>query len=350
MGRQFASIADLQKTLGQLGLNGGSAMMRLEFQTTDKPLEEAMKEISQYFREEEREIKTEEGSNSALKGNDTITDSIAKLPSEEPGSENINTTSPSESTPVNLDPSQPTPLSPAKRKTPSQEDESAIQQDASGRPILVYRPPSSSTPKAALTPHNDADYEPTIAHAKLHQSRLMTSTMNKRLPSEAEIAAAENEKAEKMAATKEVTVKIRFPDQSTVVSTFTKDDTGEELHKFVSRCILAEQEPFKLVWNGKGPQIVPKSEKKLIKDLGFEGKMLVNFSWEDSASDKARVGPILKKEYVAKAQEVVVPVVAGGEVEEEAASVDKGKEKESEGKPGGKGKGLSAFMKGLRKK
>ena len=49
LGRNLESFTDLQRTLAQLGLNGGSALMRLSFKRTEKPLEEAMGEISGYF-------------------------------------------------------------------------------------------------------------------------------------------------------------------------------------------------------------------------------------------------------------------------------------------------------------
>lgn len=50
MGRELSTFTDLQKSLGQLGLNSGSVLLRLSFRVTQTPLEEAMGEIEQYFK------------------------------------------------------------------------------------------------------------------------------------------------------------------------------------------------------------------------------------------------------------------------------------------------------------
>ena len=50
MERELSTFTDLQKTLGQLGLNSGSALFRLGFRPTQRPLEEAMLEIDRYFK------------------------------------------------------------------------------------------------------------------------------------------------------------------------------------------------------------------------------------------------------------------------------------------------------------
>ena len=49
MSRTIETFTDLQKTLAQLGINGGSMLMRLNFKNSGQPLEEAMAEISGYF-------------------------------------------------------------------------------------------------------------------------------------------------------------------------------------------------------------------------------------------------------------------------------------------------------------
>jgi tether containing UBX domain for GLUT4 len=48
MGRTLETFADLQKTLAQIGVSG-STMIRLTYKPSRKPLEEAMREIGQYF-------------------------------------------------------------------------------------------------------------------------------------------------------------------------------------------------------------------------------------------------------------------------------------------------------------
>ncbi|KUJ22833.1 uncharacterized protein LY89DRAFT_607672 [Mollisia scopiformis] len=354
MGRELSTFADLQKTLAQLGMNGGSALIRLSFKTTDQPLEEAMSEIGKYFKEEEAAA-TEEVE--PRKDVETITHALQRLPSSEGESKDVDMTSgTSETNTTTEDPSPypetvgdlPPPLTPSKRaaeKSPSPEQVLGPDQ----RPVSVYRPPSAHVPLAATTPHNESDYEPTIAHAKLHQSRLLNNTHNKRLLSDAEEERVNKERAEKLANTKEVSIKIRFPDQSSIVAPFTATDTGAHLYAFVRGVIVAEDQPFKLVWNGKGVQTVSNDEKKLIKDLGFERSVLVNFHWEDDARESVRKATILKPQYAQTAREVAVPEIPSVDAgEEDKTPVVKEKPKESSGE--GKQKGIPKWFKGLGKK
>jgi tether containing UBX domain for GLUT4 len=210
------------------------------------------------------------------------------------------------------------------------------------RPISVFAAPSSQTPKAALNPYNDEDYEPTVAHAKLHQLNLQARSQNQRLPSDAEIYRLAEEKAAKQAAIKEVSIKVRFPDQLTVVSSFTTLDNGSTLYEFVRGVIAAEDQPFGLVWmSPKGPQTIPNDSKfRLIKDLGFAGRMLINFNWADGASAEARNTQTLKVQFANKAQELKIQEIAAAveqRDESKAATSNAPKDKDSSG--GGKGKG-----------
>lgn len=177
------------------------------------------------------------------------------------------------------------------------------------RPIAVYSAPSSSTPVAALRQDNEDDYEPTVAHAKLHQQRLLARSHNVRLPSDAEAEAMAQEKAAKQAAIKEVAIRVRFPDQSSIVATFNCADTGLSLYEHARGVIAADDQPFSIIYpSPKGPKTVPDSaDTKLIQDLGFTGRMLVNFTWDNKASDDARSKSVLKPEYSSKAQELKVP-------------------------------------------
>ncbi|KAK0100284.1 hypothetical protein ONS95_008243 [Cadophora gregata] len=358
MGRDFSDFGGLQKNLAQLGFNQGSVAIRLGFKATDQPLEEAMKEIGQYFKEE-----AAPGSEVAKEPKEelqTVTDAVAKLPSNEPEDVDMANTDGQE-VPTSSDPvptsegTQPAPLTPSKRPAPSQSSPESQILGPDQRPIEVYAAPSDSTPKAALRPDNEDDYEPTVAHAKLHQTRLKESSVNKRLVSYEEQERLEQEKALKLAKKTKVTIKIRFPDQQSTVATFTADETGNSLYAFVTALIAAETQPFKLVYKNPGPQAVPRSDMKLIKDLGFEDRVLVDFVWEDAASEEARKKPVLKSQYVQAAKEIPVLEPPKDDPKEEAgvaageASVDKGKGKEVPG--GGKSKGgVPKWFKGLGKK
>src|ERR1700761_4990860 len=52
LNREFSTLEDLQKTLSQLGVTSGNILLRLSFKDSEKPLEEAMQDISQYFKAE----------------------------------------------------------------------------------------------------------------------------------------------------------------------------------------------------------------------------------------------------------------------------------------------------------
>ena len=215
--------------------------------------------------------------------------------------------------------------------------------------VTVFAPPSASTPRAANITFHENDYEPTIDHAKIHQSRLKEVGRNKRLPTDAEIAEQEAAQAEKRAAIKSVEIKVRMPDQSQVVDTFSDQDTNEDLYSRVRGWMQYEEEPIVLIYNvKKGTQPVPSSAppKKLIKDLSMEGRVLVTMSWGDGASTKARQEKVLKPEYQAQAQEIPVPQeVREVEMTESQGTVLKPPKPTND--ENGKGKKVPAWAKGL---
>jgi tether containing UBX domain for GLUT4 len=341
LNKEFVTFADLQTTLAAAGVRSGSCLIKLNFKKTNQPLEEAMAEIGQYFKNEEEAESGPTNSEGAptSEGPPPITGAIQRTDSTE------------EDTEMKDVASVVTPTKPPAPATPE-----AVILGPNQRPISVYAAPSSDVPKAALQPHNEDDYEPTIAHAKLHQSRLQNRSQNQRLLGDAELELLEKEKAAKLATVKKVDIKLRFPDQTTMVVPFTADDTAAFLYDFVTKAIAAENQPFKLVWNDRGPNTVPKDEKnskkKLIKDLGLEGKVVVNLVWEDGASDSARKAPTLKEEYAKMAQQVAVPEVTEVEAKEETITptLDKGKSKEDPEGGSSKGKGIPKWLKGLPKK
>ncbi|KAF8854956.1 hypothetical protein BDZ45DRAFT_596275 [Acephala macrosclerotiorum] len=357
MSRELSTFADLQKTLAQLGVNGGRAMIRLNFKKTEQPLEEAMAEIGKYFKEEEAPAEAAPAAKV-----ETITETLHKLESNSEGeSKDVDMTSgTSETTTSVADPSPypdtvgdlPPPITPSKRaaeETPSPEQPQVLGPDQ--RPISVYRPPSGQVPLAALRPHNESDYEPTIVHAKMHQERLKDNGQNKRLPSDAEAERLEKERAAKLASVKNVSIKVRFPDVSSIVAPFTTSDTGADLYTFVRGVIVAEDQPFKLVYNGdKGSQTVPNNEKKLIKDLGFKQMVLVNFLWGDDARESVTKATTLKPQYAQNAKDVAVPDVPSVDAGEEDQTPAVKAEKPKGGSGDGKKKGIPSWFKGLAKK
>jgi tether containing UBX domain for GLUT4 len=316
--REIASFVDLQKTLAQIGVNSGSHLLRLHYRNEGMPLEEAMAQISEYFKEEPVPS-VAEASNSAP--------SEAVPEAEAAGEASIPTPDAMEGvahTPNAGPASQATSETPKVDPQPTEEPLETSTSSASippKRTVTVYTPPTTDVPLAALQPHNESDYIPTIDHAKIHQSRLSSLTQNKRLPSDAEIAKAAAEKQQKIAQVDRVRVRVRLPDQAQIEDTFTREDTVADLFGFVQLALRHPEQVFTLKYtDAKGKHVVLSSSKQsLIKDLGWTGSTLVYMQWGDDVSDAIKKVSALNDEHLkqAKALEVIVP-------KEEEAEAKKG--------------------------
>ena len=345
MGRELASFTDLQKSLAQLGLNNGSALLRLNFRRTDSPLEEAIAEIDEYFKITEGQSTADTSSASAAKAEPGP--SISESCPDPKDDERSSSLEPSSSSQI-PSPTRQSAAQSSSQSTQSDKDQalhgpSASLSDAlsttnqtipgpAERPIFVFAPSSASTPAASRQAFNEKDYEPTIAHAKMHQARLATSSVNKRLPTDAELAAQAESQAKRNADAKEVEIKVRFPDQMQVVSTFSNLDTSTTLYNFVIGLLEKENEPFTINFrSSQGPKIVPKIGIVRLIDLGMAGRVLVNVVWEAGASNEARGGSVLKAKFQDKATQIEVKEVEGVEMEKPNDAVDrKGEQKNEE--------------------
>ena len=329
MGRELFSFTDLQKTLAQLGFNSGSTLLRLSFRRTETPLEEAMQEIGQYFSEVDgQSVKTAHGDSA---------DQVESLPqtSDSPVPPAI-AEEPSPPEPVSSEPSSQTESKARGQEEISVAEISPLPAVISGgdtrRLVTVFSPSSSNTPEAAQQAFDEKDYEPTIHHAKLHQSRLAAKGANKRLPSDAELAAQAETQAQRNANVTEVEIKVRFPDQMQAISMFSNQDTADTLYEFVKSLMVRENEPFSLRFTAaNGPKSIPtgpQGDVKLVSGLGMLGRVLVNVVWEEGASLQARSAPVLKDKYRENAQEIAVKQVEATTFEEKAqpTSISGGKE------------------------
>ena len=343
MGRELSSFTDLQKSLAQLGFNNGSVLLRLSFRRTESLLEETIAEIDQYFKSGEDEDIGGTHSAISAKTDSAPSESIpSSAPNDSEGQLLPEVSSPSQAQP-SLQQSAAL-LSSHSRKgneaqarpdssvllshVPSSPDRtitSSIQ-----RPLSVLAPSSDSTPAASRQAFNEKDYEPTIAHAKLHQARLATSSVNKRLPTDAELAVQADIQAKRNADAKDVQIKVRFPDQMQVISTFSNLDTSTTLYEFVRGLMEKENEPFSLNFSSaQGPRHVPKEGNvRLISDLDMAGRVLVNVAWENGASGRSREGGVLKAEFQKQAKQIEVNEVVGVEVEEQVGNTVEGKGKQ----------------------
>lgn len=364
VGRECSTFGDLQKTLQQLGINNGTALMKLSYKRTEQPLEEAMTQIGDYFKEEAATSGPEGESSAATPVSEVsnVTEAVARLSSVEPASiehkatevtsqdTSERTTEGSTLRPETAEDSSSLVI-PVKRPAPvSPETEPIL--EVNQRRIEVYLPPSSYTPLAARTPHNEEDFEPSISQLQSVQGRLQRNAQNKRLPSDAEMEREEEEKRAKLSGMKEMQIKIKFSDEYEATATLYSTDDSAMLYELVKSILEAEDQPFKLVRpdnRGKWITVPWDKRKKLAKDLGFSFRDKVNFYWEDGASESARKAPTLKHKFLHKAKELQVPevVVSDNKENGNAKDVDKGKGKAPEG--GGKS-GVSRLQNLLKSK
>ncbi|KAK3394145.1 GLUT4 regulating protein TUG-domain-containing protein [Podospora didyma] len=320
LGKEYSALEDLQKSLSQCGINSGSIVLRLAFRGTDKTLYEAMGEISKYMNEvdpNKTEGQPAENSVSAP-GSEEVKG--GEVPAEGPTA--TETTSPLGSQDVGTGVFSTTPAETSKEDDlMTFDDEAEVPATSVAGLHLdgVFAAPTSSTPVAAQIQEDDSVYEPTIAHAQLHQQRLNARGQNKRLKSDAELAAAAAEEAAKLAKITTVHLKIRFPDQTSAQWTIGRDGTGSKLYDTVRGVMAHPSQPFKLLMSGTKTAILD-NDKLLIETYKLKSAELLNLLWEDEASSQARNSAFLKGSVASKAKEVVVREVPATAAEDDTAA------------------------------
>lgn len=373
MGRELSSFAELQKTLAQLGYNSGSVLLRLTFKNAGTPMEEAMQQITGYFAaigasgssstpaEKERQaahgvhadttqtsVPDSTAENAAapddVAGQDPSGDTImtpppptppVQTPFQEPG-----LIASSSEGPMQIDPEHNASNSSTYQPTPQQP--SQPQPNPSG--IAIFTP--SSVP--SNTAHNAADFEPTVDHARAHQATLARQSVNKRLASDSELASQEAARKEQLQKIRSVVIRVRFPDQMIAELQLGQDDTVAGLYERVRGMLEQSSVGFELRAPGLKGGMESLSlegeagERRLIRDLGFSGRVLVTMVWAAEVSGEVRNAAVLKQELRGRAKELEAPKEV--EVKEEKQEVRKAEEKPR--KEGSKGD-VEARMKRL---
>lgn len=332
------TFVDLQKTLSQLGFDNGSALLRLSFKNSGTPLEEAMAQITQYFKSADSAPSGAQTESSAQAGSIPGPEQAAPEATATVAGDSIRPEEPDPS-PMEVDkdpiansssvPTQPAiddsvkenirPTAPAEpSQTPGSAPTSTDPQPTSSRNIQVFSAPTSSTPQAARQKYNEADYVPTVEHAKSHQAALGQQTKNQRLLSDAELEKQEQERQEKRNAKAEKggILRIRFPDGSLIQTNISKADTAEDIHDLAAGCLDRKNEPFQLQYRDRTgrPVKIERNKKRVFQDLEFSNSELITFLWEEGASFEARQSRnVLSPEWQQKAQKLKVdePVASG---------------------------------------
>ncbi|KAF1920039.1 GLUT4 regulating protein TUG-domain-containing protein [Ampelomyces quisqualis] len=331
--REQSDFVGLQQSLAQLGFDSGSALLKLSYKNSGLPLEEAMAQISQYFK---NDISVTDGAHeahgatSAQEASQPVPVTAAPeaativvgetIPTEEPGTESMEVDT-SSSTPLieaseilaeggtvqNVgDISSSTKIEAATTSTTSGPQIATLQEDSQPRNVQIFSAPTSSIPQAARNAFNESDYLPTIEHAKVHQAQLLSKTRNTRLLSDKELEEQEKARQEKVdaAAARGGALRIRMPDGSLIQMNFSKDDTADILYDFVQSFLDRKNEPFELKYTSPTGRLIliEKNSKRLSHDLRFSLNELITFQWAENASAQARASrSTLAKEWQAKA-------------------------------------------------
>ncbi|KAF2034703.1 hypothetical protein EK21DRAFT_107831 [Setomelanomma holmii] len=339
--REQADFVGLQQTLLQLGFDSGSALLKLSYKNSGMPLEEAMSQISQYFKSEQSTTAAE-GAHAATSAQSTTQHTLENAAPEAEttvAGESIHAEEP-DPEPMEVD-KAPTPQPLAEPEVPAQgataenvgdiEPEATVAATASSAPavsastspvpssptserprnVQIFSAPTSSTPQAARNAFNESDYLPTIEHAKVHQAQLLNKTRNTRLLSDKELEEQEKARQEKIAsaAAKGGNLRIRMPDGTLIQINISKEDTADGLYDFVKDFLDRKNEPFELKYTGPTGRLVliEKNNKHLIQGLRFSTNELITFQWAETASAEARASrKTLAQEWQAKAQTLKV--------------------------------------------
>lgn len=382
MGRELATFVDLQKTLAQLGFNQGTCLIRLTYRDSGHPMSEVMEQITTYFKAIEPPAPTPTSDTHGAHGGDVGEAQSAIDPegatslggiAGEHVSANDETT---ESTLAEPDVAAPfSKASPSARDSPMPDFDAAspvsetVPQTAratSAPPsqapnsIAIFSPPSMTT-SHTLPTHSEDDYVPTLDHAQLHQARLASESRNRKLLSDAELAAAQREREATLAKVRDVLVRIRFPDQSIAQRSFGQDAKVADVYAVCREVMENPTSTFELrvlaAGSGGKPggmiavrQDGAEGSKRLIKDLGWQGRVLVTVLWGDDVSKEIREAPSLKMEYRAKAEELKAPVLEGQEETKKEQKPAESKKEEKKGKTVDKESRMKNLLKGLSKK
>ncbi|KAK0363087.1 hypothetical protein LTR02_013360 [Friedmanniomyces endolithicus] len=352
--RQSEGFGELQKTLAQLGYNGGNVLLRVSFRRSDVPLEEAMKEISTYFAGAEGA--QAEGAIGTIPNGGT-----EEVAAPLGGDEDMNVNEDASLEPVSTAPAaeddglatssetqaEPQPHAQTEDTIPTIEPAPSNKTNR----ISVYRPPSSTTPAAALQPEDPSQFEPTLDHARLHQASLGLRGQNQRLKSDKELEELETTKQSQLASVQNVRVRVQYPDEHTIETTVSASATAAELYETVRSTLRGPTEPFELRFlgpKGRLESIPDLASSRLVRDLGFRGGVKITLvSTSALATPDARRNLGLREEFVRQAQELKVDLAvqqAEGEAAHREAMGKEGKKEEGGGK--GKGRGdVEAKMK-----
>ncbi|KAJ3081385.1 Tether containing UBX domain for GLUT4 [Quaeritorhiza haematococci] len=334
MNQEYSSIEALKSTtLEKAGLTSGNGVIRVLFRFTDKTLQQMMPEI-------EKAVVVEGATPSAPAQTATATASmefvkpkrISSLVADAPAAP---TTTPATTTPTQSRPSSATGPTPAsqqqtpqqhqpqepKEERPSQQsepmdvdqvhersnsEESLTSTPESGSPQFsrdtrAFRPPLNNVPVAARIELPDSFFELTPTELKFlvegqkarrayqDNAPLKTRAMRER---EAEIRRQKYPKT---------MIRVRFPDRTTLQSTFLSGEKLSTLFQAVKSCLATPERKFYLYVTP--PRRVLSDTTQTFWKEGLAPASLVYFNWEDDGA----VGQVLSDEWISRMEDYPLP-------------------------------------------
>ncbi|CAN6641087.1 UBX domain-containing protein 4 [Trichomonascus vanleenenianus] len=314
------SIAELNQSLTNLGIDNGSTSLRVRFKQTRVPFEEAVKEVEGYLQEAES---TQESESPTPEPVASSTESTPK-----PGDE--------------LKPELAGELSDLKEELHRERTEAPEETPVNAEDQIIQRKAQAYVPSETqrVIPEDIGDVEMDAHQFKHYTSQLAALSGSDRQDGPL-LTSRLRKNAKKTGPVKQCVVRVKFPDQTFVEATFGASDTVGDLHSFVKSVISHPELPFLLVKNIPRKYLADPLQK-LIGDWEFGAREVVFFEWDTAKGSPSEFpkSSILKAsviEHAKSAQEVASIKIGEAPAQESSesqpATKPKPSSKSSSGKP-----------------
>ncbi|KAK9453427.1 hypothetical protein V1511DRAFT_489697 [Dipodascopsis uninucleata] len=160
------------------------------------------------------------------------------------------------------------------------QSEATVTTDPEQRKLSVYVPGTESKSGIPNLNEDDSIYEMTASAAKSYQN-LLTSK-SQRLTEGRPLLTRELRQKQEMAkrmTVKSIELRIRFPDQSQLMSTFKPDETIGDVMTFVRFSLVDPMLPFYFFTTHPRKEFRDPS-KELVADLAFGSREIIFFTWD----------------------------------------------------------------------
>lgn len=281
-----STLKDFAKTLMDLGLTSKQENLRVRFERTDIPIEEALLIQEELFREEKT---AEEPVNAVQDSTAQASTEQESLPPTESAAvpEDIKTSTLEATSPIR--PRESVPDVPAVT-TSSQPTNEA------DRAVKVYLPSSG---QRKFDDADDATYRVSVNHSQAYQAQILKTAkigdgplLTKQL--------RQNLEDEKLKKIQDIQIRIRFPDLTHLQASFKPNETIGHVLGLIESAIAYPNLPFK-IFSSPPKTYYTDPSLVLVRQCKFGARNLVSFEWDHGAGVPKSAFPtsgILKPEYL----------------------------------------------------